>query len=85
MQVDCLCIFEIAQKEIQCESKKVNFEKNILNLGRGGVVCVLFCPPQINDSIQVVLQYLYQSFLFMNEGRLQLTIRTKTNYPLTSE
>lgn len=42
MQVDCLCIFEIAQKEIQCESKKVNFEKNILNLGRGGGLCVCF-------------------------------------------
>lgn len=43
------------------------------------------CPPQINDSIQAVVQYLYQSILFMNEGTLQLTIRTKTNYPLTSQ
>lgn len=55
---------------------------HILNLGKGGG---LFCPPQINDSIQAVVQYLYQSILFMNEGGLQLTIRTKTNYPLTSQ
>lgn len=54
--------------------------KHILNLGKGGG-----CPPQINDSIQAVVQYLYQSILFMNEGTLQLTIRTKTNYPLTSQ
>lgn len=58
-------------------------KKHILNLGKGGGG--LFCPPQINDSIQAVVQYLYQSILFMNEGTLQLTIRTKTNYPLTSQ
>lgn len=55
--------------------------KHILNLGKGGGGC----PPQINDSIQAVVQYLYQSILFMNEGTLQLTIRTKTNYPLMSQ
>lgn len=65
--------------------KKVNLKKkNILNLG-SGEGGGLFCPPQINDSIQAVVQYLYQSILFMNEGGLQLTIRTKTNYPLTSQ
>lgn len=58
-------------------------KKNVLNLGRGGGG--LFCLPQINDSIQAVVQYLYQSILFMNEGGLQLTIRTKTNYLLMSE
>lgn len=56
---------------------------HILNLGKGGRG--LFCPPQINDSIQAVVQYLYQSILFMNEGTLQLTIRTKTNHLLMSQ
>lgn len=42
---------------------------------------LLFCPPEI---IQFKLLYsTYWSILFMNEGRIQLAIKTKTNYPLT--
>lgn len=58
-------------------------KKTHFKFGKGGGG--LFCPPQINDSIQAVVQYLYQSILFMNEGTLQLTIRTKTTCLLMSE
>lgn len=71
-------MFEIAQEEIQVENvyqKRLILKNKHFKFGKGG----LFCPPQINDSIQAVVQYLYQSILFMNEGTLQLTITTKTN------
>lgn len=44
---------------------------------------LLFCPPEI---IQFKLLYsTYWSILFMNEGRIQLAIKTKTNYALMSQ
>lgn len=54
-------------------------KNHILNLGKGGGGFFVIL------RLMTVVQYLYQSILFMNEGTLQLTIRTKTNFPLMSQ
>lgn len=50
-------MFEIAQEEIQVENvyqKRLILKNKHFKFGKGG----LFCPPQINVSIQAVVQYL---------------------------